>query len=156
MPAFQVAPAAPAALPPVAPPTPAPPPTPTQPQPATSAASSDEEVELTETMVDYIATDRKLAELNAQSKVLRAKIVTLKAQISAFMEERGIEDITTRDLRLKLRRTQVKPQLSKAALRTQVATFFGGDEDKAAQFFEQVYDARDPVERTSLCRLKLR
>ena len=103
----------------------------------------------------FVAADRQISELAAQLKQLRSDNAERKDVICKFMGDRDIEDLHTREMRLKLKTAQVKPPLKKAELHERVATFLGG-EDKAAEFFEQVYNDRESIEKTSLRRLKVK
>ena len=70
------------------------------------------------------------------------------------MEQRDIEDLHTRTMRLKLKTSVVKPPLKKAELRSRVSEYLGGDE-LADEFFAKVYE-REGVEKTCLRRIKTR
>lgn len=111
--------------------------------------------EFKDTVRLFVASDRQISQLSAQLKQLRADNVSRREAICKFMGDRDIEDLHTRDMRLKLKTAQVKPPLKKAELHERVATFLGG-EDKAADFFEKVYNDRESVEKTSLRRLKVK
>ena len=106
----------------------------------------------TETVRNFVSIDKRIAELAAEMKVLRAESASLKESICVFMEQRDIEDLHTRTMRLKLKTSLVKPPLRKAELRLRVAEYLGGDE-QADEFFAKVYE-REGVERTCLRRIK--
>lgn len=134
-----------------------PPPQPVQPvQPDQIPAIVQSEFEeFKDTVRLFVASDREISKLAAQLKQLRADNASRREAICKFMGDRDIEDLHTREMRLKLKTAQVKPPLKKAELHERVAAFLGG-EDKAADFFEKVYNDRESVERTSLCRLKVK
>lgn len=101
-----------------------------------------------------MSVDKRIAELAAEMKVLRAESARLKESICVFMEQRDIEDLHTRTMRLKLKTSVVKPPLKKAELRSRVSEYLGGDE-QADEFFAKVYE-REGVEKTCLRRIKTR
>jgi hypothetical protein len=117
-------------------------------------ASKDPLDNFTETVRNFVSIDKRIAELAAEMKVLRAESANLKESICVFMEQRDIEDLHTRTMRLKLKTSLVKPPLKKAELRSRVAEYLGGDE-QADTFFAKVYE-REGVEKTSLRRIKTR
>lgn len=106
----------------------------------------------TETVRNFVSIDKRISELAAEMKVLRAESANLKESICVFMEQRDIEDLHTRTMRLKLRTSVVKPPLKKAELRSRVSEYLGGDE-QADEFFSKVYE-REGVEKTCLRRIK--
>jgi hypothetical protein len=108
----------------------------------------------TETVRNFVSIDKRIAELAAEMKVLRAESANLKEAICVFMEQRDIEDLHTRTMRLKLKTSVVKPPLKKAELRSRVSEYLGGDE-QAEEFFAKVYE-REGVEKTCLRRIKPR
>ena len=71
------------------------------------------------------------------------------------MEDRDLQDLSTKQLRFKLKTGSVKSPLKKAELHTRVAEYLGG-EDKASEFFEKVYEDRESVIKTSLCLRRLK
>ena len=123
--------------------------------PESSSAEPESEMEsFKKTVSKFITTDRKIAELSKQLKVLRAEQAEIKEAICKFMGDRDLEDLRTRELRLKLKTGNVKPPLKKAELHERVADYLGG-EDRAEDFFEKVYNDRESVQKTSLRRLKI-
>lgn len=123
--------------------------------PESSVAEPMSEMEaFKKTVSNFIRTDRKIAELSKQLKALRAENAESKAEICKFMGDRDLEDLQTREMRLKLKTGNVKPPLKKAELHERVAEYLGG-EDKAEDFFEKVYNDRESVQKTSLRRLKV-
>lgn len=124
------------------------------PKPPVAEAAKDPLDNFTETVRNFVSIDKRIAELAAEMKVLRAESASLKESICVFMEQRDIEDLHTRTMRLKLKTSLVKPPLKKAELRSRVAEYLGGDE-QAEEFFAKVYE-REGVEKTSLRRIKTR
>jgi regulator of replication initiation timing len=123
--------------------------------PESSTAEPESEMEsFKKTVSKFITTDRKIAELSKQLKALRAEQTDIKQVICKFMGDRDLEDLRTRELRLKLKTGSVKPPLKKAELHERVAEYLGGA-DKAEDFFEKVYNDRESVQKTSLRRLKV-
>ena len=96
-----------------------------------------------------------MAELGAEMRTMRQANAELKDSICKFMEELDIDHLCTREMRLKLKTSAVKTPLKKAELRDRVSSYLGG-EDKALEFFAQVFESdRATIERTSLRKLKV-
>lgn len=106
----------------------------------------------TETVRSFVSIDKRIAELAAELKVLRQESANLKESICVFMEDRDIEDLHTRTMRLTLKTSVVKAPLKRAELRTRVCEYLGSEE-LAAEFFAKVYE-REGVEKTCLRRIK--
>lgn len=122
--------------------------------PGPASAKEDPLDNFTETVRNFVSIDKRIAELAAEMKALRAESASLKESICVFMEQRDIEDLHTRTMRLKLKTSVVKPPLKKAELRSRVSEYLGGDE-QADEFFAKVYE-REGVEKTCLRRIKTR
>lgn len=102
----------------------------------------------------FVHAEKDIARLAAQLKALRAESCDLKCKICSFMEERDVADITTREMRLKLKTSVVKPPLKQRELKERISEYLGSEE-RGADLFEKVYRDRAGVERTSLRRTKV-
>jgi hypothetical protein len=124
-------------------------------QPAVEPAVDPMFDDFKNTVRKFASADKDVADLASKLRTARAEHAELKERICQFMEDRDIPSLQTREMRLKLKTSMVKPSLKKAELRDRVAEYLGGPE-RADEFFEKVYNDREAVTRTSLQKLKVR
>lgn len=141
-------------------PEPVPPPEPVSaPSPEPVSAPSPEPVSdllaFKNCVREYVSVEARLTAAAAEGKALRARRAELQTEICEFMEENELSDLHTRDMRLKIKTATVKVPLKKADIRARTERFFG-ESERARRFIEEVYEDRDTVQRTSLCKMKPR
>ena len=102
---------------------------------------------------NFVDVQSQITAMAADLKKLRQEGRDLHDAICDFMGDNDIEDLHTKNMRLKLKTSNVKLPLKKEQLRERVKEFLG-DEEQATDFFVKVYDTRDSVQRKSLRRLK--
>ena len=148
-----VQPASPSVAAPSPPSVPGPSPPPSVPGPS-PPSDRDSFAAFKEVVRRFVHAEKDIARLAAQLKALRAESCDLKCKICSFMEERDVADITTREMRLKLKTSVVKPPLKQRELKERISEYLGSEE-RGADLFEKVYRDRAGVERTSLRRTKV-
>jgi hypothetical protein len=79
----------------------------------------------------------------------------LSIAISKFMCKYDIEDLNTKEGRIRCKVTQVKAPLNQKVVKEKIASIFQGDEEKSNQIIKKLYDERDTVQKVSLRRLKI-
>lgn len=100
----------------------------------------------------YMEVDDKLRKLHAAAKELNRNKKTLGEQILAFMARYNIEDLNTRNGKLRYRMTFVKVPASQKEMRNRFMSAF--DATKTAEEISRVvFDARERIARASLRRL---
>ena len=100
----------------------------------------------------YMDVDDKLRKLHAAAKELNRNKKTLGEQILAFMGRYNIEDLNTRNGKLRYRMTFVKVPTSQKEMRNRFMSAF--DATKSAEEISRVvFDARERIARASLRRL---
>lgn len=79
----------------------------------------------------------------------------LSIAISKFMCKYDIEDLNTKEGRIRCKVTQVKAPLNQKVVKEKIASIFQGDEEKSNQIIKKLYEERDTVQKVSLRRLKI-
>lgn len=105
---------------------------------------------------EFVAADTRAKELAAELRAVRKGLAEARDEVCAFMADNAIEDLHTREMRLKLHTADVKAPLRKGELDERVRAFFAGDDAAADDFMERVFRRRELVSKTSLRRLKPR
>lgn len=85
-------------------------------------------------------------------KKLRDK---LSVTISAFMCKYNIEDLNTKEGRIRCKVHTVKTPINQKTVKQKITDYFSYDETKAKEIVEKIYETREPVEKVSLRRLKI-
>jgi hypothetical protein len=114
------------------------------------------------TLEDFKADVRTWIELDDSIKTLQSAIrerrqekVQLTKRVMEFMDRHDIEDLNTKRGRIRYKTNVVRAPLSQSAIKERISTFFGGDASTAAMLTRTLFeDGREPVERSSLRRLK--
>ena len=95
---------------------------------------------------------KKVQEALKEKRMLRDK---LSQVITGFMCKYNIEDLNTKEGRIRCRVSQVKAPLNKRVIKEKITDYFKNDENKKEEFIQKVYEERDKVEKVSLRRLKI-
>lgn len=94
---------------------------------------------------------------NAQAVIKEKKKIRdkLSVVIANFMCKYNIEDINTKEGRIKCKTVVSKSPVSQKVVKTKLADIFKDDEDKKNMIISKIYEERDNVEKLSLRRLKI-
>lgn len=105
----------------------------------------------------WMELDNQIKKMNAIVKEKRTVQKTLTEKILAFMIRYNIEDLNTKDGKLRYKVTRVKPSVKAKDIKQNIESYFGTDNDLC----NKVLAAAFPIERTetvlekpSLRRLK--
>jgi hypothetical protein len=95
---------------------------------------------------------KQLTQFVKEKKVLQKK---LSESILHFMSQYNIEDLNTRDGKLRYKVSQVKPPVKKAVVKERLLEYFD-DKTKGEQVAKQIFDNEgvEKVQKVSLRRLK--
>lgn len=111
---------------------------------------------------DFRAHVRKWLELdtmikNAQTVIKEKKKIRdkLSVVIANFMCKYNIEDINTKEGRIKCKTVVSKSPVNQKVVKTKLADIFKDDEDKKNMIISKIYEERENVEKLSLRRLKI-
>lgn len=105
----------------------------------------------------WIELDNSIRRLQASIKERRAAKKHLSDRILGFMGRNNIEDLDTKDCRLRYKVSYVRSPLSMAAIKDRVTAYFSGDpsKERERQFTGAVFGNRERVEKQSLRRLPI-
>lgn len=114
------------------------------------------------TLEDFKADVRTWIELDDSIKTLQSAIrerrqekVQLTKRVMDFMDRHDIEDLNTKSGRIRYKTNVVRAPLSQSVIKERISTFFSGDSSTASMLMRTLFeDGREPVERSSLRRLK--
>jgi hypothetical protein len=103
----------------------------------------------------WLELDNSIRRLQAAIKDRRAAKKQLSERILRFMADHNIEDLDTKDGKLRYRIAFVRTPLSQAVIKERISSYFGVNNDNAATAMNGVvFGNRARVEKTSLCRLR--
>jgi hypothetical protein len=95
---------------------------------------------------------KKAQEVIKERKKVRDKLSTV---ISAFMCKYNIEDLNTKEGRIRCKVSTVKAPVNQKVVKQKITDYFGNDENKKQDILTKIYDERPEVEKVSLRRLKI-
>lgn len=95
---------------------------------------------------------KKAQEAIRERKKVRDK---LSMVISSFMCKYNIEDLNTKEGRIRCKVSTVKAPVSQKAIKQKISDYFGGDEDRRNEILSKIYEEREEKEKVSLRRLKI-
>ena len=119
----------------------------------TSAPSDDALDAFKADVRTWLELDNSIRGLQASIRERRNAKRGLTSRVLDFMARYNIEDLSTRDGRLRSKVSYVRAPLSHQAIRTRIDTFFSADAAAAFQLSGAVFGNRERCERTSLRRL---
>ena len=88
-------------------------------------------------------------------KEKRAEKCKLSEVIMKFMCKYNIEDLNTKEGRIRCKNTYVKAPVNKQLVQQRISDMFVNDEDKRKEIIEKIYEDREKVEKTTLRRLRI-
>ncbi len=75
--------------------------------------------------------------------------------IIKFMCKYNIEDINTKEGRIRCKTTVVKPAVTQKVVKQRICDYFKDNENKKEEILHKIYEEREQVEKVSLRRLKI-
>ena len=75
--------------------------------------------------------------------------------ITNFMCKYDIEDLNTKDGRIRCKTQTVKAPVSQKVIKQKITDYFKDNENDKQEFFKKVYEERETVEKVSLRRLRI-
>lgn len=104
----------------------------------------------------WMEIDNQIKSAMAIVKDKKKVQVVLSEKIKAFMTRYNIEDLNTRDGKLRYKVTRTKPSVKSKQIKERIIDCFKDDPETALRVTKQVFEtnSEEAVERTSLCRLK--
>jgi hypothetical protein len=97
-------------------------------------------------------TIKRAQEAIRERKKLKDK---LSITISAFMCKYDIEDLNTKEGRIRCKVQTVKAPVSQKVVKQRITDFFNNDEKKKSEILSKIYEEREEKEKVSLRRLKI-
>jgi hypothetical protein len=88
-------------------------------------------------------------------KEKRGEKCKLSEVIMKFMCKYNIEDLNTKEGRIRCKNTYVKAPVNKQLVQQRISDMFVNDEDKRKEIIEKIYEDREKVEKTTLRRLRI-
>lgn len=95
---------------------------------------------------------KKTQEAIKERKQVRDKLSTV---ISAFMCKYNIEDLNTKEGRIRCKVQTVKAPVSQKVVKQKITDYFSNDESKKQEILNKIYEERGEVEKVSLRRLRI-
>lgn len=103
----------------------------------------------------WLELDNTIKKAQKFIKEKRQQRDQLSASISKFMCKYDIEDLHTKEGRIRCKVTQVKAPINQKIVKDKITTIFNGDQEKSQEILKKIYDERDVVEKVSLRRLRI-
>jgi hypothetical protein len=104
----------------------------------------------------WMELDNQIKKMNEILKEKKAVQKILTEKVLSFMARYNIEDLNTKDGKLRYKVTQVKPTVKQTAIKKKLQDFFDYDKALSEKVMKAVFDdaAQPKVEKPSLRRLK--
>lgn len=102
--------------------------------------------------LEYDNFVKKAQEVVKERKKIRDK---LSEVIVKFMCKYNIEDLNTKEGRIRCKSSMIKPAVNQKQVKARITEYFSNDEEKKKEFLQKVYEPADKVEKVSLRRLKI-
>ena len=103
----------------------------------------------------WVELDNSIRRMQAALKERRAAKGMLTERILGFMNRYNIEDLNTKDARLRYRVAYIRVPLSHQTIKDRIATYFGEDARVAKELQGHLFGNRERSEQSSLRRLKI-
>jgi len=88
-------------------------------------------------------------------KTKKAEKIALSEVIMKFMCKYNIEDLNTKEGRIRCKASYVKAPVNKEVVKQRINDYFAHDETKKEEILQKIYDDRERVEKKTLRRLKI-
>jgi hypothetical protein len=104
----------------------------------------------------WMEIDNQIKSATAIVKDKKKVQSVLTEKILAFMTRYNIEDLNTRDGKLRYKVTRLKPSVRQKQIKDRIGDCFKDDPETAERVMKEVFDTNteSAVVRTTLCRLK--
>lgn len=102
--------------------------------------------------LEYDNFIKKAQDVIKEKKVLRDK---LSEVITKFMIKYNIEDLNTKEGRIRCKQTTKKTPVSQKIVKQRITDYFSTDEERRVEILSKVFEDRDKIEQVSLRRLKI-
>jgi hypothetical protein len=103
----------------------------------------------------WFDTDNYVKRAQQIIKEKRKEKNQLSEVIMKFMCKYNIEDLNTKEGRIRCKNVYVKAPVSKDVVKQCISDYFPHDEEKKEEIIHKIYDNREKVEKTTLRRLKI-
>lgn len=121
---------------------------------ATNAAPTDEMLEAFKSDVrSWIEIDNSVRRLQAAIKERRLAKKQLSERIIDFMARFNIDDLHTRECRLRYHVTYVRNPITYTTIKDRIANFFVANVTMADSLNQAIFGSRDRAQRSSIRRL---
>ena len=103
----------------------------------------------------WVELDNSIRRMQSALKERRAAKNMLTERILGFMNRYNIEDLNTKDARLRYKTAYIRVPLSHQTIKDRISTYFGDNNARVAQELQgHLFGNRERSEKTSLRRLK--
>ena len=103
----------------------------------------------------WLELDNTIKKAQKFIKEKRTQRDQLSNAISRFMCKYDIEDLHTKEGRIRCKVMQVKAPVNQKVVKEKISNMFNGDAEKSQEILKKIYEERDVVEKVSLRRLKI-
>lgn len=101
----------------------------------------------------WIELDDSIRRLQAALRERRTARTQLSVRVLQFMSRHNIEDLSTRDTRIRYKVQYVRKPLTQDVIKQRIDTYFGDNKDSAVALHGALFANRERVEKSSLRRL---
>ncbi len=102
--------------------------------------------------IEYDNFIKKAKQVIKEKKKIRDD---LNKVIIKFMCKYNIEDINTKEGRIRCKTTVVKPAVTQKVVKQRICDYFKDNDNKKEEILHKIYEEREQVEKVSLRRLKI-
>lgn len=103
----------------------------------------------------WFELDNYLKKLAMVAKEKKLEKLRISEVIMRFMSKYNIEDLNTKEGRIRCKHTCVKAPVNKKIIQERVNDYFNHDEHKKQELLQKIFEEREVVEKTTLRRLKI-
>lgn len=103
----------------------------------------------------YLELDNYIKKAREVIRDKRKQKDKLSEIISKFMIKFNIEDLNTKDGRIRCKVAQVKAPVNQKVIKEKITDYFKNNENECKEIIHKVFDEREKVEKVCLRRLKI-
>jgi hypothetical protein len=121
-------------------------------------SSADENITLDEfkqLVRKWLELDNFLKKAQEAVREKRKTRDQLSSQIVKFMIKYNIEDLNTKEGRIRCKVNSVKAPVNQKVIKQKLDDYFGNREEEKNKFLSKIYEERETTEKVSLRRLKI-
>lgn len=115
-------------------------------------ASLEQFKEFVRTWLELDNTIKKAQKVIKEKRLQRNQ---LSLAISKFMCKYDIEDLNTKEGRIRCKVTQVKAPVNQKVVKEKLTNIFQGNEERSQEIYKKLYEERDTIQKVSLRRLRI-